>query len=104
MLELKLVREKLQDGKNYLDYEIGKYQVNVVSSENGWKQISIRADYNERYLPDIYYHYDICDSFEPRFQIQTTSYGALNSDEIENVIKGYEIALEVVEALTKEFI
>lgn len=38
------------------------------------------------------------------FKIQTTSYGALEPAEIQEVIKGYETAMKVVEILTKEFI
>lgn len=64
------------------------------------------ADYNEgrkNYIPEIYYEDNYFGERNPRFEIQTTSYGALNPEEIQKVIKGYQEAVEAVEILTNRF-
>jgi hypothetical protein len=56
-----------------------------------------------RYIADIYYN---CKWGEEKgvFQIQTTSYGALNIDEFSKFMKAQQDAMEVVEILTNTFI
>ena len=61
------------------------------------------ADPADRYLPQIFYHDDFFGQKKPRFEIQTTAYGALAQEEIQKVIDGYHEALAAAEALTAAF-
>lgn len=54
-------------------------------------------------MPDIEYRDGYLTSGKPEFRVQTTAYGALNLDEIEQVMEGYKQAVEVVKILTKNF-
>lgn len=103
-MKLTFVKSMENENKKYELYTIGEYEVDVTIYDSGYKSIHVRAkDYSARYLPCIYCK----DNFEGKvlgFEIQTTSYGALNTDEIKKVIEGYNKALEVVEVLTKEFV
>lgn len=106
-------RTKEQDGKRYEGttfilgehYTVERY---ITRYENGnvYKRYSVnvrRDDRHENYIPEIYYWDDIFGEEKPRFEIQTTSYGALSPEEIKKVIAGYNEAVEAVEILTKNF-
>ena len=96
------IREEFECGK----YKIDRTASNYMSENKGYTAIHYsitRGD--EKYLPRIYYSDDLgIDGITPKFTIQTTSYGDLDPEEIKEMIKGYEEAIEVVEALTKKFI
>lgn len=48
--------------------------------------------------------YTVLKSFEPTgFQVQTTSYGSLDVEEISNLIRSYEVAQQTVEELNIMF-
>ena len=82
-------------------YEVDQTTVTFVDGES-YTIIRVAGDWNERYLPEIYY----CDGpmyEKAHFRIQTTSYGWLEPEEIKEVIAKYQEAVEVVEVLTKEF-
>ena len=64
----------------------------------------IEPYHDDRYLPKIYFRDGAFGSSVKKFEIQTTSYGALDPEEIKKVIDGYQLALAVVETLTKAFI
>lgn len=102
-----------KDGKHYestlftlgAHYTVERY---ITRYENGnvYKRFSVNVSYddrNENYIPEIYYWDDIFGEEKPRFEIQTTSYGALSPEEIKKVIAGYNEAVEAVEILTKNF-
>lgn len=64
-------------------------------------------EYHKRYLPEIY---DYIDNKEFRdsgvefaFRIQTTSFGSLLPDEIQQVVSGYQTALDVIKIVKDEF-
>ena len=106
-------KSKEENGKTYTmtEYTLGSHYTvarYTTKYESGafLIRIEVRADYKERrdnYLPEIYYHDDFFGESKPRFEIQTTSYGALSAEEIKKVIAGYNEALEAVEILTKNF-
>nr|DAH73213.1 MAG TPA: hypothetical protein [Caudoviricetes sp.] len=111
MMELKLMntkkREKEDISVEYRLYELNPYKIEVshhTCGDDTWNNIFISKDYNERFLPDIYFEDNMFGERKSEFKIQTTSYGALEPAEIQEVIKGYETAMKVVEILTKEFI
>lgn len=87
-------------------YEIEKY---VRTYEDGTGVETIYVNHKdwkvarENYIPEIYYKNDFFGERKPRFEIQTTSYGAMDTEEIQKVIKGYQEAIEAVEILTKAF-
>lgn len=89
-------------------FEISHYTVAIyttmVNMKETYKNITVTADSNELYFPDINYdnHYFEKDQ-KPEFKIQTTAYGALEAEAIKKVIAGYEEALEVVKVLTEKF-
>ena len=103
-MKLTLEKTRTVEDRKYELYTIGKYQIEVTNYSNGNRYITIRVDrFTNRFIPEIYCK----DNFEGKilgFEIQTTSYGALNAEAIQKVIAGYNEALEVVEILTKEFV
>lgn len=93
MKNLKLIETKKTE-QNVIDkYASNHYQVQVESKlEHGYKVVRVRAIKSGEYLPVIFVDNDDADdNFE--IAIQTTSHGALELEEIEKVIKGYEIAV-----------
>ena len=105
--------EKVVDGKKYErdEFTLGKhYRVvrNITRYQDGdvLKRFRVETSYEDRYenyFPEIYYEDDIFGEYKPQFKIQTTSYGAMNPEEIKKVIAGYQEAMEAVEILTKNF-
>lgn len=84
-------------------YDLGSYEVSVLTHDSGWQSISIRTDRSNRYHPEIYPRDDM-EGNVIVFDIQTTSYGALPADQIRKVIEGLEEAIKAAEILTKEFV
>ena len=80
-------------------------EVTVVKSDHTRRSISVTEPYESGcYLPKIYYNEDVFGEKTPDFSIQTTSYGALNSEEFQKFIADQNEALEVVETLKKELL
>lgn len=102
-LEMNLVEKKESCGKTREVYTIGSYEVIVVIFENCVNDIMVYAE-DKRFVPSIYVCQSIFDDEIKGFEIQTTSYGALKSEEIKEVIKGYEEACEVVKVITERFV
>lgn len=102
-MELVMRRNRRGDGKTLKCYDLGGYEVSVITYDNGWENISIRSDRQNRYQPEIYPRDDM-EGHVIGFDIQTTSYGALQPDQIRLVIEGLEEAVKAVEILTKEFV
>ncbi len=105
MLEMKLMQEKTsEDGTAKMaEYQIGEsYIVRVIDSQNLRRKYEVYPNRNESYLPEIYIDCGIWGKDEPKFKIQTTSYGSLESEEIQKVIPGYNVAMEVVELIKKQ--
>lgn len=114
-MELKYVdyKSKLEDGKLYGSTRFGineHYSVEVYNifkdGEEIYRRVGVEVSYEDRhenYIPEIYYQDDFYGESKPRFEIQTTAYGAKSPEEIQKVIAGYQEALEVVELLTKHF-
>lgn len=106
MLEMKLARTKEDEERNYKVYEIGCYEVYVTTYKNcDFRMISVvNKDRSVDFIPDIYYEDGVFGNGEKKFKIQTISYGALDAAEIQEFIAGYNMAIEVVDVLTKEFL
>lgn len=106
-------KEKTQDGNKYesTTFALGKYYMVrrfVTRFEDGsvYKRFCVEASYEDRhdnYIPEIYYDDGLFGDEKPRFEIQTVSYGAMSSKEIEKVIAGYTEAVEAVRILTMNF-
>ncbi len=101
-MELTLERTRKLEDRQYKVYKIGRYTINVVDYLDGTAYITTEHEKAD-YLPHIYVR-DDNDMKVLGFDIQTTSYGALSTEEIKKVISGYNEALEVVAILTKEFV
>lgn len=84
------------------DYKVKRY-VKTYGHNDKYVSISVTADPEKKYMPDIEYRDGYLTSEKPEFRVQTTAYGALNLDEIEQVMEGYKQAVEVVKILTKNF-
>lgn len=101
-------REKTEEIKHYVrkDFEIGSYSGYIVFTTYPTgdidKDIYVYSD--KEYAPDIYFYEAHLNKGKEGFRIQTTAYGALDTEEIEEVMKGYQEALEVVKILTEEFL
>lgn len=106
MLEMKLAIAKDDEERNYKMYEIGCYEVYVTTYKScDLRMISVvNKDRSTDFVPDIYYEDGVFKNGEKKFKIQTTSYGALDVTEIQKFISAYNMAVEVVEILTKEFL
>ena len=96
------------DGKTYEGtyYTLGDcYRVvrYTVKYEDGTEFTRISITEDGEYIPSISYEDDFFGERKPRFEIQTTAYGAKSPEEIRKVIDGYNTALEAVEVLTKAF-
>ena len=111
-IKLELIKENVAEHENVKmavrAYKIGAYEVEVEEYEfsNGAghnRQIRIRKDFREEYMPDIYHYWRTFGEEIEEFKIQTTSYGTLKPDEIKKVIAGYEEALAITEILTEAF-
>lgn len=110
-MELKFIghNEACKDNVKYQrdSYTIGSYNVarDTKTYENGitYEQFEIKANREKRFIPTIYFYQSIFDGEEKEFKIQTTSYGSLSPAEIQEVIDGYQEALEVVNSLTDKF-
>lgn len=101
-MELKLTETRKFDDKVLERYEIARYTVKVFTHESGYKSIDVRKD-GEDYLPDIYCRTN-SEGDSLAFEVQTTSYGSLSTDEIGKVVAGLEEAAQVAEILTAEFV
>jgi hypothetical protein len=121
MIEIKFVETLRKEvaGRQYVrdSYLVGQYTVNdnFITYSNGttYRRIDVfetdgfHAASGKSYLPNIYYDDNYFGSFgsgEKRFEIQTTSYGALTTDEFKKFAEAQNHALEVVEALSDKFL
>lgn len=102
---------KEANGNSYArsTYMVGRYEVCIddaaYADGRTRRSISVTEPYESGcYLPKIYYNEDVFGEKAPDFSIQTTSYGALNSEEFQRFIADQNEALEVVEALKKELL
>lgn len=103
MMELVIKRERQGDGKTLKGYELGNYEVSVITYDSGYQYLTIRTDRRNRYQPEIYPRED-GEGNVIGFDIQTTSYGALQSDQIRKVIEAMEEAIKAVDVLTEAFV
>lgn len=105
MTTLTYLETRTKENRKLDVYQIADYKVLILYIDNNMINFTIRAEHDD-FTPNIYY----CDGTvfgeqdKPHFEIQTSSYGALNPSQIEEVIKGYQTALRVVEVLTDTFI
>lgn len=106
MKTLELV--KIFEDDNYRSevYVIGSYEVirYIKTYENGEKYISYSFRCDDEFIPELFYQNNKWKNKENCFVISTTTYGALDAENIKKVVAGYEEALEVVETLTKQFL
>lgn len=85
-------------------YKIGNYAI-IEYIRDGFTVIYTRPNMEANdFLPDIYAEDKNEDGNITEFKIQTTSYGALSSEDTKRFIEAYEEALEVVEILTDKFV
>ena len=110
-MKLGFVEKKTQevDGTRYTlnRYAIGEYAVSVYDSfyADGSSRHSIEVEEprGDTYLPHIYYRNAWFGREVPTFEIQTTSYGSLKTEDFKKFLEAQRTALEVVEVLEAEF-
>lgn len=105
-IELKITENRKDNrGAEITVYENDYYTVKKVVGVNDYIDVVITAkDKIDNYIHDIYIE-ENSDTFEiTGFEIQTTSYGALKTEEIEKVVEGYNIAIKTVKELEKIFL
>lgn len=112
-MKLELLSHSMQMNKKGVatmdDFKVGRYfvrrTISPMSDGEVWTRIQVQGDRDAEYLPPIQYDDDVwSDNPNPRFEIQTTAYGAKGVEDIEKVIAGYQEALEVVNLLTEKFL
>lgn len=96
------ISEKTSSDSTVTVYKIANYKVRVIKSQNNLTYIHVITNSNERYTPDIFCN-DDCNGTILGFDIQTTSYGALNIEETKKMIKALNEAIVVVKVLTETF-
>ena len=110
-MTLKMIekKEKEFDGRHVVrtEYEIGEYEIVVHESfyPDGDYRRSIDCSTSivgRSFFPDIYYRSSWSGEEPSGFEIQTTSYGALAADEFRSFLAAQQMALEVVEVLSRE--
>ena len=104
-MELKLIASA-QDGNNTAHkYEIGDYVVyDEQVEDNKYSEIFVvLKDTAKRYSPKIYTDQKFGSNIKG-FEIETKGYGSLDTKDIEDIIKGYQNAIEVVKILTDKYI
>lgn len=102
-LQLRLTFKKEMDGVIKEIYSIGKYTVVADWFAVCGVYIAIGREDSNRYLPYICANKNSFGKITG-FTIETTSYGALSSEEITKVINGLREAQEVVEILKEKFL
>lgn len=113
-LEMVSKREKEhEDGRHSVrtDYGIAGYCVTVFETTypDGSRRVAVDCtaisslDGKRTYLPEIYYRDSWYGEAVSYFEIQTTSYGALNAEEFGRFLQAHQTALAVVEILNREF-
>lgn len=102
--------EKIVDGTRYVraTYTIGAYTVTVddsfYSDGKSRRSIDVTEPWNNKeYIPHIYYRDDFFGRKVSYFEIQTTSFGALDVAEFKRFLEAQQKALEIVEVLNREF-
>lgn len=98
---MKLIESK--SGREMYDMENG---YTVVKEECSWLERGFRVRFctkEDGFLPAIYECTDGKNNEEQagKFEIQTTSYGALSPDDIEKVIDGYKKALDTIKEIER---
>ena len=102
---MKLISENTGKVRSSKVYECLGYEIHELTyHDSGLVTLIINPCKSEKYLPTIYADDDFDTCGIKGFKIQTTAYGALHSDEIEEVIKGYQVALRVVKELEKKYL
>lgn len=105
MTNITLIETKEREGDKLYKYAAGRYQVRKVDHACGYTSIEvIPIDRSDRYLPEIYARSNIKDNTPYAFEVQTTSYGALSTEELQKVIANLQEASEVAQALAEMFI
>lgn len=106
MLEMKLLRTMENEESVRKAYEIGCYVVYVTSYKNSdLFYISIHAKPDaSKFAPHIYLEDEMFGDKVKRFNIQTTSYGALEVKDIKKMLDAYNTAVEVVGVLERNFL
>lgn len=99
-MKAEVISEKTRGNHKFTTYRLGNYTVDTYGCF-GISRIDITPD-EKKYLPKIYSDIN-WDSEKWEFKIQTTAYGALKPEEINEVINGYQEAQEVVKELEKIF-
>lgn len=95
----------LERGRTYEGhyYQMGHYKIDHIVTTfdcgESYDRVRITTDGHERFLPDIYWEDEDIDGRCGGFKIQTTAYGALEPEDIQKVIAGYQEALEVIQLL-----
>ncbi len=104
--ELNLLNEAKKANMVYREYEIvnSAYRFDIKIVDDQIELECVYKDFKAEYTPDIYFKKQSFDGNVNEFKIQTTSYGSLNSTEIQKVIDGYNHAIAVVEFLKNEFV
>lgn len=107
MTNIIFTEQKEREGKKLFIYQAGRYEVKKIEYEDGYTSIDIRRlrTARDEYLPEIYVRDTYIDTKLTgfSFEVQTTSYGALEVDELQKVIAGLQEAAEVAQALTNKF-
>lgn len=103
------IKRTLENGNtlHFKEYKVGHYAVMQCirneGTEDEYTTYDISKDRSIQFLPTVYERCDFNTAKLLGFEVQTTSYGALNLDEIEEFLKRMKEGVAVARALTAEF-
>lgn len=103
------IKRALENGNtlHFKEYKVGHYVVMQCicneGTEDEYTIYDISKDRSIDYLPTVYAHFNLLNGELKGFDVQTTSYGALELDEIEVFLKRMKEGVAVARALTAEF-
>lgn len=91
-------------GKTRIRYQVGNYHIAVDEEDYmpGGVEFSVSPIGHSRYAPDIYVDTRYGENFQS-IRIQTTSWGALEVSEIDEVVKAYTEAQTVAREIERAF-
>lgn len=104
-MELTLVSTKKVDDILIEVFTISNYKIRTITYKSGIEFVTVLAGKEKvAYLPQIYCETNDDNGDILGFNIQTTSYGSLPTEELKKLVARMEEAICVVEVLTAKFV
>lgn len=91
----------LHENEKVKIYKNGYYEL-VITKYNNFNELKISKTNDN--VNNIYIKYDLLDFTLKGIKIESSGYGAIDKEELKQLIKSYQISLETVEEIEKNFL